>query len=796
MTIEQVTFLGASITNFSCTVGWNGTESKLEVSLVEDRSNGDAFMPPDVGTPVYFNYEGFKFGGLLHNISESDSAGGAPLYTVSVVDPRVLLSGVQVILGEFSEPVLGIPNIINVFGWYESQGFGLSGSNGSGMSWDKIRDAINSILNIGNTGVYSYGTAIQYKGNQFGIDISNLPNLPSWFRISGTLSLMELIQQVCDAGGCDFFVTLEGSTITFHTISRINVPDTGTIPKFISQTPGAVSKNIGIDMVNEPCGKFVVGGKKRDILFQNTSYGADGVLDTGIDNPVWFHWGFDANENAIVANGVTNALGRDEHIFTLDTRNVLINGLGPTYQTSMGEMLAVLISESAWRNFLHMKNNFRYCSAPDNGTQIGYWEPISQIDVKFAAKNMSKVKYRHNGIPSPHFGKENMLGIASNVNPNLAGLLTQDSIDKAMPDWKKFTFIAPGKLDDSLQKLYGFLKSVAEENYGKKFMVQIPAMKAAYNAETNRPIFNMLPINGGYLDESVLETAGVNRLIPADLNRITNAEDNTFKPFVRFDNIGMLDFSEINEENILYSLDRRSIFIECSIEGDPFFLDWQHLTEARVVVVIPGKVKFANFKTYGIGLLANFLSNSLQDPSTPNAQKRQLEDGLDIINRGNQENYPYSSLPSMVALPLESQVSRYGPWWAVGKVGAMEYELDESLTPWNYGTYSNLQEAGNAKVTTNIANLQAIDSGSIEFPGAPTNNLGDQLLSTGPYISNIQVSCGSDGVKTIYRMEMWKPKFGTLNRNWAETVQKMGKLYNQYRRNFLEQIKLSTLRKQ
>ena len=195
MAIEQVTFLGASITNFNCGVGWNGTESKLEVSLVEDRSNNDAFMPPDVGTPVYFNYEGFKFGGILQNISESDGAGGAPLYTVSVVDPRVLLSGVQVILGEFSEPVLGIPNIINVFGWYESQGFGLSGSNGSGMSWSKIYDAIDAILNTGNTGVFSYGTAIQYKGNQFGIDMRNLPTLPSWFRISGTLSLMELIQQ-------------------------------------------------------------------------------------------------------------------------------------------------------------------------------------------------------------------------------------------------------------------------------------------------------------------------------------------------------------------------------------------------------------------------------------------------------------------------------------------------------------------------------------------------------------------------------------------------------------------------
>ena len=70
----QQTFLGASIRNFNIAGGFGDTSSNLQVSLVEDEynksdstflglgddvyhsGNGDKFVPPPVGTPVFFKF--------------------------------------------------------------------------------------------------------------------------------------------------------------------------------------------------------------------------------------------------------------------------------------------------------------------------------------------------------------------------------------------------------------------------------------------------------------------------------------------------------------------------------------------------------------------------------------------------------------------------------------------------------------------------------------------------------------------------------------------------------------------
>ena len=59
MSLTQETFLGASIRNFSATVGWVEQPSTLTVGLVEDPSNGDSFNPNnlEVGHPAYFDYQ-------------------------------------------------------------------------------------------------------------------------------------------------------------------------------------------------------------------------------------------------------------------------------------------------------------------------------------------------------------------------------------------------------------------------------------------------------------------------------------------------------------------------------------------------------------------------------------------------------------------------------------------------------------------------------------------------------------------------------------------------------------------
>ena len=70
----QQTFLGASIRNFNIAGGFGDSSTNLSVSLVEDEynksdstflglgddvyhsGNGDKFIPPPVGTPVFFKF--------------------------------------------------------------------------------------------------------------------------------------------------------------------------------------------------------------------------------------------------------------------------------------------------------------------------------------------------------------------------------------------------------------------------------------------------------------------------------------------------------------------------------------------------------------------------------------------------------------------------------------------------------------------------------------------------------------------------------------------------------------------
>ena len=141
MTFEQTTFLGASICNYNASVGWGNQVSTLSVELVEDPANGDSFDPPVVGSPVYFDYDGWKFGGLLQSYSRRYGQGGNPLISVQVQDPRTLLEGVQLIINDYSSTV-SVANLYNVYGYLESTyGFGGSLVNDTGIPWKYVRDA-------------------------------------------------------------------------------------------------------------------------------------------------------------------------------------------------------------------------------------------------------------------------------------------------------------------------------------------------------------------------------------------------------------------------------------------------------------------------------------------------------------------------------------------------------------------------------------------------------------------------------------------------------------------------------
>lgn len=274
----QTTFLGASIARFSAQTDWNGAGGGLQVELVEDICSNtedpyvnEEFHPPRVGTPVWFAYGAFTYGGILQNWKQHDSATGAKNYTVNVVSPREIVDGTQVILSSYNGPVAGIPNIANVYGWLEENslegvegatittcepdyiecqgrveaapdnecgesgyaeqgsvasfedmtlptlssdlnytpapGYGLLFNQEIGMPWYLIQKALCSILNDRGDGLY--GRIITFRGHQYFMDLSELPWLGGDIRIPGeNMTLEDLIAHVCTLGGVDYFYEL------------------------------------------------------------------------------------------------------------------------------------------------------------------------------------------------------------------------------------------------------------------------------------------------------------------------------------------------------------------------------------------------------------------------------------------------------------------------------------------------------------------------------------------------------------------------------------------------------------
>lgn len=176
----QTLFLGCSITDFSASVGWNSSQSEISVVVVEDQcigyrkyyttcltpvsgnfadigflgenrytrpdgsmysacypeSNDDALVRSSinlVGAPAYFRYGDFEFAGIISDWTRTNS-NGVPTYRIKIVDPRLILEGVQLIIGDYNGSVAGTvssglggtgepqPNIFNVYGYLEQFG--------------------------------------------------------------------------------------------------------------------------------------------------------------------------------------------------------------------------------------------------------------------------------------------------------------------------------------------------------------------------------------------------------------------------------------------------------------------------------------------------------------------------------------------------------------------------------------------------------------------------------------------------------------------------------------------------
>lgn len=865
--LQQIRFLGASITNFSVNLGWSGSSSTLTVDLVEDDVNGDVFIVPQAGSAQYFSYGAFIFGGIVQKWVATGSVNGLPTFQVILNDPRDLLNGVQLVLNGYTGVTYSVPNLYNIYGYLENTvGFGSSHLNDSGMPWKKVRDTFLTLQN---------STPISFRNDTYTIDLSDLPVMADEYRIGGgvSITLMDFINQICGDSSRDYFFYLDlGNVLRLVTINRQDAPTLGLLSQYISSTTGVSSKEVGVELRNEVCSKFVVGGKECKMFFNNFQYqyildsNSLGEIDdvnlrtyyTDLDGDrfdidyesmtVQQYWGLDKDGNVIlpkvyetyVVNEITDfespptAVGNPAvgpaiaggavdrnwvyRAIRLDTRGLEVLGLGEWYDTDEQEMRALLAGYNSWCAFLAL-----------NDTKLD----------------------------SPHFNKFTAFNMIADFDPKEYELaITTGDFSHFKPiDAKDFSPLR-GKMvrliaestgrthEENLKTIFNKFHDYAEEYYGKKFMVRIPFVLATIDdnqvadttdasvlgASTNTDVIRttMQPAELGFLEEDLWDDAVSQNYLPLDFYKFQSPDDR-FEAYCRFDSAYRLDVSDIAERDyalgVQYQQKRKdknaedlSFFVRAKAEPDLVFLDRATAYSPRAVISLPGQVRnlldspdavedratfdglFRNDVTkklvdFKIGFLETYW-NSLSlkikqdnDMFVPGSAAAPYWDasfadkvawyyytnvlipkvGAEQVFFGN-DGTPLN--PSMIALPLLSNINTYGPWYIIGQNGKVEFEQDENLVPWNYGNYTNLNAAAEAKVVEAVSNQLDSETGTLEFPGIPSANLGGSLITGGPYVTGIDVNVGQQGVTTTYRMETWTQRFGRQSKQAIDKLQK------------------------
>ena len=758
--MDTIKFLGASVINFQSNLGWGESVSELTVNLVEDRAAGDDFIPPQVGTPLTFSAGSFEFRGILRNHNTKTDTSGKNIRTVTLTDPRNILSNTQVILSNYVGGIGTISNVLNVYGYLENKyGFGGSQINEAGIPWRLVQEAIHELTGQ-LTQTTIFGKYLEFKGYGYDVQLHTMPTMPDYYRINGpSQDLLSIIATVCDDAGYDFFVKLVGGSIVVQTVERYFVPNLTAVKQFIDMNQGSTAREErGIELRDEYTTSIVVGG---DVT---TLYRTDKIAP---------YWGNNIQGDPIINTGLS-----DEDSVTLNALEVLDILGSVNYTCSIMELRIALVDIDNWIHYIHKHKKPLFDRL--NGPSI----TIDQIQ-----------KLLDLGILKD---KENMK-LSQFINDEIANL-------------EKFGnyFIETGLRN--IERMYGFVRKAATEYMGKKFAVRVPFVLYKTEPETGRIITSYSPSpEGGYLPE------GSNPLGLSDFNEdILQAPDGRFLPFVKYNNYSVVELSSIESfEHVAYQ--DNGLFMQGSISPDFVYVPLDNtalLDELNDIISedlnspsgtkpwlgldidINSVIDQTNSFTYVPAVIlelpqavytaipqyidASGIIKAFSLPSGEFVSETALEN---LLKQGAFFDVHWAPImPDSAAVPLRSNLLTYGPWVAGSVSGKVKFQHNPELVPWNYGGYEVMNLAGQALADEAVTLMQESENGYIEIPGLPQYNLGTSLLGSGPIITDITVSYDTRGVTTGYRLQTHIPRFGVLGKLNSDRITRTAlSLYDQKR---------------
>lgn len=795
---KRGSFLGASIRYFNTSLGWGDQSSILTVGLVEDPKAQETFEYPYCGSFHKFEYNKWNYYGILSSVSEQRSEAGNRVFDVTLTDPRTLADGIQLVLNGFTGATNQVPNLYNIYGYLENQGYGNALVNESGMPWYLIKDSIQTLVSQ---------SPIQFLGTSFLLDISNLPSPSLDFRIQGnTISLLSFIQEVCDITNYDFFMYFMGNLIKIGVKSKNIIYLPGSIKRFIDQSKlYKVRTESGFELANNPTNKFLIGAQVEQLYLQYNSTGltvGDNKLSVGIiadvktdeveegdgempedDNPfddtITRYWGVDEFGNAIIQKWVrafheSNSNLKDYWVqaFRIDGRPISFPGrdFRSGYWVTVPEIKAALESQEAWETFISSMSDY------------------AEI-CKDGGPDENHIYYKR---------KEKILGPSGALSGELRGnlfFIMRNNPDQALSlspsDVYNYKLKASDENVATITKIYSYIRDLGSRYYGKKFMVKVPFVLAKIDEESEIQT-SLEPTESGYIEESEQERAVYNGVLPDFIDFVRN-EEGKITSYVRFDGGDFphyIDLSQIPEDSFYVS--GNYIYVKCSVDPKLVFLDRSTAFSPRAVIELAGPVFDArDIKAEYLNICIAALAKNIDPEDLINDEeelKKVLKVGNDFILKSP---VPTTFYPNLAVIPLKDNTMVYGPWYSSSSIkGKVEFEQNHDINPWSFGGFRNMNSAALAIVNEVYANSLESESGTLEIPGAPAVQLGADLIDKGPTVTDINVTVDPDnGVTTTYRMSRWNLKPGRENKHRLEMFKKVYKLQNEQKRLFRDLFK-------
>jgi hypothetical protein len=867
LSVDQTIFLGLSISSFSANLGWDSQLSSVDVVLVEDACSGNSrkaydeclnvhtITAPDqgfygenryqrldgsyysncvaesgsdtlvrakmnlIGLPVYFRVGEFEYSGILTEWNKSEQCPGIPTYNVKIVDPKIILQGTYLIIGDYSGSVAGaIPvlsggtgcpstNLFNVFGFMEQfgmfcpamvqcttpgnysrvggcppsidgvvfgtpfNGFGGAYRNENGMPWLRIAQGFNALANSlpASTNDFSpYGRVAYIKSeippslagqaygliasneslnpcydinNYYFVDISELPVTPVNYRFSGTtVSMMDIIEQLSRDFGFNYYVELipikaaEESEcvqkfIKIRVVYRTNVvPTDNYICSFLTGKC-ASSKNVGQELRTETSSKFIVGANKHTVYqaYNNTN------PDSTFSSP--------SNDAATLAslNSCTGMMFGTTNTNCPEIDDTIIPYFGKNWNGSI--IVPCKDADGFWffeAPTFDINESFKVFNISPPFLVIGEKELQAALSGFDDWKSYIQVVGTDTwGVLSTQGGSDAIRGFdyLGKLYDNLGKVLPRDIAAPFKSKFKNAMDNLEGDILDDEQTLFDWVAKYARDYYGRQFAVRVPFSCCWGDAENNQLMVNEVPTNdGGWTEVStVLGLANNNPAIGTfyDINFFRGPDDR-IQPFVRVGTVLDKDMSQYNVEDYMYV--SNILYVRASVDEQYVFHNPLCCYGPRVVVTLPQAVFFHNQEDEG------FLINNLDALATLYGNNNALPDVPGFVQAiKDSTKYPGSensrmklqkraSMIEAAAIPIRHESLSYGPWYNPAVTGGtVEMVKDDSLAPWNFGSYAVMNTAGQFLANSARTNMIKGEAGSIEVPGYPDMPLGAEL---------------------------------------------------------------------